>query len=141
MFKILRLENSFNKREKLCSKKQIDYLFAKGASKTEYPLKLIFLNNREASKVLTQAMFVVPKKKFKKSPDRNKLKRRMREAYRLQKKGLLENLAAKNLNLSLAFLYISGNEEPYSVIYPAMTKLLYFLTAEKGIKTISEPKN
>ena len=86
-------------------------------------------------------MFVVPKKKFKKSPDRNKLKRRMREAYRLQKKVLLENLTAKNLNLSLAFLYISGNEEPYSVIYPAINKLLSFLTAEKSIKTISDVKN
>ena len=65
----------------------------------------------------------------------------MREAYRLQKKGLLENLAAKNLKLSLAFLYISGNEEPYSVIYPAMTKLLSFLTSEKSIKTIPKTEN
>lgn len=77
-------------------------------------------------------MFVVPKKKFKRSPDRNKLKRRMREAYRLQKTAVMEKLKAKELHFSLAFLYIGTAEEPYSVIAPSVTKLLSFLTEESA---------
>jgi ribonuclease P protein component len=108
----------------------MDYLFANGLSKIQYPVKLIFLNNRVDSGVETQAMFVVPKKKFKKAHDRNKLKRRMREAYRLQKSELKQNLAIKGLHLSLAFLYIGSKEEPYSVISPSVGRLLNFLTEE-----------
>ncbi len=75
-------------------------------------------------------MFVVPKKKFKHANDRNKLKRRMREAYRLQK-GEFYTLMEKT-KLNLAFLYYSSKAEEYDVIVKAMTKLLNNLTKQNS---------
>jgi ribonuclease P protein component len=98
----------------------------------QYPVKLIYLSHLPESGIKTRAMFIVPKKKFKRSPDRNKLKRRMREAYRLQKASVLEKLKSKGLTYNLAFLYIGNSEEPYSVIAPSLTRLLNFLTEEGG---------
>lgn len=69
-------------------------------------------------------MFVVPKKKFKHANDRNKLKRRMREAYRLQKKEFYDKLEGNNQNVNMAFIYIGNTAEPYSVIYASLQKLL-----------------
>lgn len=67
-------------------------------------------------------MFVVPKKKFKHANDRNKLKRRMREAYRLKKSEFYAALPLTGLNL--AFLYYGSKSEDYETIDKAITKLL-----------------
>lgn len=79
-------------------------------------------------------MFVVPKRKFKKAHDRNKLKRRMREAYRVSKAEFYNQIKQADVGLDLAFLYIGNKEEPYSVIYSALTKLLNVLTQEMTSK-------
>lgn len=71
-----------------------------------------------------QAMFVAPKRNFKKSPDRNTLKRRMREAYRLNKHLFYEALNAQNKKIVLAFIYIGKKEEEYAVIENAVMKSL-----------------
>ncbi len=69
-------------------------------------------------------MFVVPKKKFKHANDRNKLKRRMREAYRLQKKEFYDKMDGNKTNINLAFIYIGNTDEPYQVIFASVQKLL-----------------
>jgi ribonuclease P protein component len=122
-----KLANTFHKHERLCSKKQIDELFDSGASRNAYPIKLIHLAYK-SEKPNVKAMFVVPKKKFKRASDRNTLKRRMREAYRLQKAGLYQ--VAGTTGLNLAFLYYGSKEEDYQTIYKALSKLLDNLTGE-----------
>jgi ribonuclease P protein component len=69
-----------------------------------------------------QAMFIVPKRQFKKAHDRNKLKRRMREVYRLNKKLLYEKLNTSNRKMVLAFIYVGKKIEDYSVIEKAILK-------------------
>ncbi len=128
------MKNTFHKNERLCSKKQMEWLFEKGSSKTNYPLKLIFVKNEQRSESPVKAMFVVPKRKFKKAHDRNKLKRRIKEAYRLSKSDFYNTIRSYEFDLDLAFLYIGNKEEPYSNIYPALTKLLDFLTQEMRLK-------
>jgi ribonuclease P protein component len=71
-----------------------------------------------------QAMFVVPKRNFKKSPDRNKLKRRMREAYRLSKSDFYKAREQEGKKLVLAFIYTGKKEESFSVIEASVKKLL-----------------
>lgn len=131
IYKKLPLKNTFHKNERLCSKKQIDALFANGSSKTERPIKLIysFFESSE-SKPEIKAMFVVPKKSFKKAHDRNKLKRRMREAYRLQKADFYKSIEQNKRNLNIAFLYISSTQQPYDAIHTGINKLLNILTKE-----------
>ncbi len=77
-------------------------------------------------------MFVVPKKKFRHANDRNKLKRRMREAYRVQKEEFYQK--AGDCKLDLAFLYFGSKAEEYEVIFKAIAKLLNNLTKQNATK-------
>jgi ribonuclease P protein component len=124
------LANTFHKNERLCSKKQIDMLFEKGRAISAYPIKLIYLGKKNETKAEVKAMFVVPKKKFRHANDRNTLKRRMREAYRLQKGEFYLSLGAQDLNLAL--LYYANKAEDYDAISKATAKLLNNLTKQIG---------
>lgn len=70
------------------------------------------------------AMFVVPKRNFKRAHDRNLLKRRMREVYRKTKATFLQKHKDANVRISICFLYTSKNEEAYSKIEQALQILL-----------------
>ena len=69
-------------------------------------------------------MFVVPKKKFKRAHDRNLLKRRMREAYRINKNTFYSMLNDKGLKVSCALLYMSGKTDTYAAIEKSLIDLL-----------------
>lgn len=113
---------SFNKIERLCSKTAIDDLFANGKSKTQFPIKLIYKVSEFESPFPVRAMFVVPKKKHKRANKRNIIKRRMREAYRLNKHNLYKSLL--NHKYDIMFLYLSNEENDYRVIESKMLQLL-----------------
>lgn len=117
---------TFEKIERLCSKKAIDELFAKGKSKTQFPIKLIYLPAEFESKYSVQAMFVVPKKKHKRANKRNTLKRRMREVYRLHKHKLY--VALPNHKLHIMFVFLSNEEFEYKAIEKSMCGLIDTLT-------------
>jgi len=108
----------------------MEVLFKNGTSHNAYPVKLIYLKTPVDLQFPAQAMFVVPKRNFKRSPDRNLLKRRMREVYRLQKSVLYEELITLNKKVLIAFLYIGKTEEDYAVIERSILKLLKKITAE-----------
>lgn len=77
--------NRFPKTEKLNSKKIIEELFAKGSSFSLYPIRVVYIAHPNNSMTTHEVMFSVSKRYFKKAVTRNLLKRRMREAYRLNK--------------------------------------------------------
>ncbi len=106
----------------------MELLFSKGKSSNAYPLKLVYLETPVDLMYSAQAMFVVPKRNHKRAHDRNKLKRRVRESYRLIKNSLYEELEQKEERLLLAFIYVSKKQEDYSVIQKSMTKLISNLT-------------
>lgn len=89
------IKNTFHKQERLCSRKQMELLFSKGKSSAAYPLKLVYINTPVELIYPAQSMFVVPKRNHKRAHDRNKLKRRMREGYRLNKISLYTELIQK----------------------------------------------
>ena len=95
---------TFGKGEKLKSRKSIDALFAQGRSVAQAPLRLkwALLPAAEAPPGVL-AGFSVSKKHFKRAVHRNRIKRLLREAYRLQKGPLL--LQAQHCTLHLFFLY------------------------------------
>ncbi len=108
----------------MCSKKNIDLLFLKGSNAISYPLKLIYLETDIDYVNPCQAMFVVPKRAFKRAHDRNKLKRRLREAYRLNKASFYEVLKTKNKKIILSFLYVGKKIEDYKQIENAVNNHL-----------------
>ncbi|MCU0359341.1 MAG: ribonuclease P protein component [Bacteroidia bacterium] len=85
-----------------------------GRAINRYPVKLIHLSTDIKLKFPAQALFVVPKKNFKHAHDRNQLKRRMREIYRLNKNEMYLKLG-DNKHL-LAFVYFSKKKESYALI-------------------------
>jgi ribonuclease P protein component len=118
------IKATFNKSEILRSKKQIDELFERGKPSLAHPVKMIYMTVDTQQPFPAQALFVVPKRAFKKAHDRNRLRRRMKESYRLQKHLLYEALNASNKRLALAFIYVSGKEEGFEVISEKIGKLL-----------------
>jgi ribonuclease P protein component len=99
-------------------------LFEKGKSLVVFPIKLTFCFTPVNLKFPAQAMFVVPKRSFKKAHDRNKLKRRMREAYRLNKKTSYNDLVPFQTKMILAFLYVGKKSEDFTSIESCMQKLM-----------------
>ncbi len=112
---------TFNKQEKLKSKKLIEQLFAEGKSISTYPLKLLYLKVDHENDCTLQAGVSVPKRKFKSAVSRNRIKRLLREAYRKHKHIIYENCSDKYIFM---FLYIDENEQNYVFIEEKMTNLL-----------------
>lgn len=105
----------FKKQDKLKSRKTIELLFSKGKSFSNFPFKVIWLpENNEA---VLQAGVGVSSKYFKKATDRNRIKRLIREAYRLQKKVLQDHLEEKNNKLSVFILYVGKELPEYGIIF------------------------
>ena len=107
---------TFKKQERLCSKKLIDEVFAKGKSFSKFPLKLVFLETELNSGFPMQLCFSVPKKYIKKANHRNLIKRRMREAYRLKKHNFYQVLNEKEKQYAVFLIYLSNQELTYREI-------------------------
>lgn len=116
---------SFKKEERLTGKKIIDKLFSEGDSFLSFPLKVVFLETSLTSKYPVQAAFSVGKRNFKLAVHRNKIKRKMREAYRLNKFQLYNILEDKQV--AVFFIFIGKETPEYKHVNSAM---------EKGIKKL-----
>ncbi|SFA40626.1 ribonuclease P protein component [Pedobacter suwonensis] len=80
---------TFRKEERLCSRKYLDLLFKNGSSFLLYPFRISYLFVDVVTDVQAQVVINVPKRRYKRAVDRNLLKRRIREAYRLNKQDQL----------------------------------------------------
>ena len=109
---------TLNKSEILRHKKVIRELFKSGSSFSIYPIKIIFEIKSEGQH---QVLFSVPLKKFKKAVERNKIRRRLKEAYRLNKHILNINDKAK---LNIAYIYISEQILPFNFLQDKMIESL-----------------
>ena len=105
---------TFSKEERLCSKRLITLLFSKGSSFNLYPLRFVYYTEPGTTPAPTQVVISVSKRHFKRAVDRNRLKRQMREVYRLNKHLLLAD-PAKAPSL-LAILYIGKEKKSFQSI-------------------------
>ncbi len=91
---------TFKREERLSKEKVIQELFDKGSSFYLYPFKVYFMQNPDPGFPVHQVLISVSKKKFRRAVDRNLIKRRIRESYRLNKK-----LLANRNKLLIAYIY------------------------------------
>lgn len=106
-----RTDKSFTlkKAERLSSKKLIDKLFAEGDSILQYPLKMVYLKTTLHVNCPAQTAFTVSKKAFKHAVKRNRIKRILREAYRVNKHIIYDEFKDEQLAVFIIFI---GKELP-----------------------------
>ena len=114
---------TLGKNERLKSRKLIEQLFSEGNKFSVAPLRVFYLNT-ENKKTLLQFGVGVSSRNFKKAVDRNRIKRMIREAYRLQKSVLQNKLKEKNGELHFFIIY-TGKEIPdYKEVQSKIQKVL-----------------
>lgn len=119
---------TFSKKEHLKSEKILGQLFQRGSNSfSKYPLRIVWieLNPTEVEEnnpPFLQAAFTVPKRSFPKAVHRNKIKRKVREAFRLHKHVLYERLPTKKL-YRIMFIYTGKEALQYDKIEAAMINI------------------
>jgi ribonuclease P protein component len=128
-------EAGFGRKEKLKSRKRVEELFSKGKTVTVFPIRISYqLQNLPVNeKAILEVGVSVSKRNFKRAVDRNRIKRLLREAYRLQKKDLLELLASRNKKGYVFFIYTDKGLPEYATIYETMKKCLDVLKRKAAI--------
>jgi ribonuclease P protein component len=118
------MDYKLKKEEKLCSRTAVDRLFGEGKSLMAFPLRAAY-RLRPRGEHPVQFLISIPKKRIRKAVGRVTLRRRVREAYRLNRRKLLQGpLEQAGWGVDIAFVYLDSNPAPYSVIDEKMRSLL-----------------
>ncbi len=115
---------TFKKNERLCSRTDIQELFTKGKSFVKYPFRVTYMPLQSDEKVTVQLLISVSKKRFKRAYKRNRVKRLVREAYRLNKHQLCADLDAQNLQLAVALIFLPNELPDFTTVEKGMKKAL-----------------
>lgn len=124
------MDESFGKKYKLCSKKVIAAIFEEGEQEKIYPFRLLYLATDLKTDAGFQIAISVPKRQFKKSPDRNRIKRLIREAVRKKKYILEKGISEGNQQLALFLIYTASEEETQQKIFNKI-EILFLRLVEK----------
>jgi ribonuclease P protein component len=125
------MDYGLTKSERLTSQLVIEKLFAGGnASMAAFPLRIVFMQMKKQGgedvkdEPLVSILVSVPKKRFRHAVDRNRMKRLVREAYRLNKHILWDALEGKDYRLALAFVCITDTLPSFYAVNKSMKKAL-----------------
>jgi len=111
---------TYNKKEKLKSKKLIDQLFNEGQSVSAFPLRLVYLKTSFDEDIIAKTGISVSKRHFKTAVDRNRIKRLLREAYRLNKAQYFNKLTTP---YAFMILYIGKEKPKFKQVETQMNRL------------------
>ncbi|MDE5963306.1 MAG: ribonuclease P protein component [Alistipes sp.] len=117
-------DRSLSRTERLRSLGAVRRLFGEGESGFVFPFRYVWFAEADAQPTV-EVLFSVPKKFHKRANKRNLIRRRTKEAYRLQKTMLTE---IGSVNLDIALIYSSKEVLPYKTIARAVRKILETLT-------------
>jgi len=133
---------TLNKNERLRSQKVIDKLFASGDSFIAYPLRVVYsvTPNDTENKPCVSMMVSVSKKRFKRAVKRNRVKRLVKEAYRLNKQGFADLALETGQDIQIAFLFLKNELPTFVEIEKAILKAIQLLI-QKTTKVDIDPEN
>jgi|TARA_B100000780_G_scaffold4586_1_gene3697 ribonuclease P protein component len=119
--------HKFIKAEKLCNKVDSDILFSNGKSFFLEPFRIVFLKKDFDTNHCSRIQIVVPKRNISKAVDRNKIKRFIREAYRKNKKSLIDNLEFHKTVIDFSLIYQIDEIKSFSFIEEKIKAILLSL--------------
>ena len=128
---------TFKKQERIVSNKLIETLFGGGRSQSmvAFPLRVVYMiQERTANEPPVQLLVSVPKKHFKHAVDRNRVKRQVREAFRLHKQTLHDALPPTS-QLLLAFVWLSDSHSPSVTVERRVVGLMQRVAERVGSET------
>lgn len=117
------IRHKYNANQKLKSKKLLEQVFAKGNTFLVFPVKVFFLLHANTGNTNLQAGVGTGKRNFKKATQRNRIKRVLREAFRLHKHALEQHLQQNNISMAVFLLFID-KEMPSSKVIDEKMKLI-----------------
>jgi len=112
------------KSDRLKRRKVIEDIFSSGQAVRAFPIQLIWTTAERQGTGHIQAGFTAPRRKFKRAVDRNLIKRRMREAYRLNKCLIPTGIVSENEQIVVMCIYMSGDILAFDSIQKGMIKAL-----------------
>lgn len=126
----------------MCSRTAINMLFAGGRSVVAYPLRAVVAVKRcgddtgsePGQDIVAKFMITVPKKKIRTAVGRVLVRRRIREAYRLNRSILAQALQPAGSVAEIAFLYMDTSIADYATIEASMKKLLGKISSQVAVK-------
>ena len=124
---------TFKKKDKLKSQKLIERLFDEGKSITVFPLRMLYLKTIHEDGSMIKAGVSVSKRNFKKAVQRNRIKRLLREAFRLNKPEYFNNITT---SYALMILYIGKDATDFNSVNKNLKQLL-----STFLEKISKDKN
>lgn len=122
-------KRGLSKEERLCSQKSLDELFREGNSFVRFPFRVVWIK-REKTDVPVRILVSVSKSKFKRAVRRNRIKRVLRESYRLNKESLLLKMDESSFGIDIAFLWLPKEEPPFSKVFFKMKDALSIIEKE-----------
>ncbi|MDM8338994.1 ribonuclease P protein component [Mediterranea massiliensis] len=134
--------NSLHKTERLDKKKLIEKLFGGGArSFSVFPLRVVYLALDNVQDEHAAILVSVSKRRFKRAVKRNRVKRQIREAYRLNKQPLLQTLKEHNLHIAIAFIYLSDELTDSSLITERMKTALSRISEQLSAQSSAQSES
>lgn len=124
------MRNTFKKQERLSSKVLLEQLFKEGKSFAVFPFRVVYKVAELPSSSPAQVAFSVPKRKFKRAVDRNRIKRLMRESYRLNKQLHYEHFRTSGKQCALLIMYLGKGDIEFAEAEQKIIRLLKRLTKE-----------
>jgi ribonuclease P protein component len=124
------MTHTFPKEERLCSHRLIRMLFSKGMTFHLKPFRITWMRQSLDVTSPVQVLMSVPKYNFRKAVDRNLIRRRMKEAYRLNKQNLFDNLTGTGHQLAVCITYAGKEIADFDFVQAKIIILLQRLIEE-----------